>query len=254
MLPHYSPYKVAENFKLLEVMYPGRLDLGVGRAPGSDQYTAAALGYGSTVGAQYFPNMVKDLQALLKDESPPTPGMEKARAFPLIDTLPELWMLGSSEDSAHLAAQMGLPYSFAYFINSAPGATVFEAYRRRFQAQQVDAKPRTNLGVFVICADTEEEALHLAKSRELWYVLFVSNPKGATIPSPEEAIAYPYTRQQLAQLHANPRHMIVGAPEQVKTQLEELATQCGADELTIVTITYDFAARCRSYELLSEVW
>lgn len=254
MLPHYSPYKVAENFKLLETLYPGRIDLGVGRAPGSDQYTANALRYGSPLGPEYFPNKVADLEALLRNDSPRTQGMERAIACPSVETPPVLWMLGSSDDSAMLAALMGLPYSFAYFINSAISPDIFAIYRERFSASQVATKPYTSMGVFVICADTEAEARRLIKSRDLWYLQFVRNPRGPKIPSIEEAEAFTFTDDERAFLAANPRHMIVGDPAQVCAELQAMVDKFGLDELMIVTITYDFAARCRSYELLAQAW
>lgn len=133
MLPHYSPYKVAESFKLLETLYPRRIDLGVGRAPGGDLYTAAALRYGSTIGPQHFPNQVADLSALLRDETPRTPGMEQARAMPPVDSPPALWMLGSSDDSAVLAGLFGLPYACAQFINPVVRDDVIHIYRQRFR-------------------------------------------------------------------------------------------------------------------------
>lgn len=254
MLPHYSPYKVAENFKLLATLYPGRVDLGVGRAPGSDQYTAAALRYGSPLGPEYFPNKVADLEALLHGREPRTQGMEQARACPEVDIPPQLWMLGSSDDSAMLAALMGLPYSFAYFINADIRSDIFDVYRQRFSPGEVDSSPYASLGVFVICADTEQEAQRLIKSRELWYLQFARNPRGPKIPSVEEAQSYPYTPEQRAYIESNRRHMVVGAPEQVKQQLEQLVEQFQLDELVIVTITHDFSIRCKSYQLLAEAW
>jgi luciferase family oxidoreductase group 1 len=254
MLPHYSPYKVAENFKLLGAMYPGRIDCGVGRAPGSDQYTATALRYGSPLGPEYFPNKVADLDALLRDVPPRTEGMEKARAMPLLDTPPALWMLGSSHDSAFLAGAMGLPYSVAQFINPQLGDDILKLYRQRFQPGPNAEKPYASLGVFAICADTEAEAHRLARSRELWYLRILTTPNGGPLPSVEEAESFPYTAQQLATLRAYPRASALGTPAQVKEQLLDIAERFEADELVVVTITYDFAARCRSYELLADVW
>jgi luciferase family oxidoreductase group 1 len=254
MLPHYSPYKVAENFKLLGAMYPGRIDCGVGRAPGSDQYTAAALRYGSPLGPEYFPNKVADLDALLRDVPPRTEGLEKARAMPLLDIAPELWMLGSSADSAHLAGLMGLPYSVAQFINPQVGDNILRLYRQRFQPSEVASKPYASLGVFAICADTEAQAQRLARSRELWYLRILSTPNGGPLPSVEEAENYAYSPQDLSTMRAFPRAAVLGTPAQVKEQLLEVAERFDADELVIVTITYDFAARCRSYELLAEAW
>lgn len=254
MLPHYSPYKVAEAFKLLQTMYPDRLDLGVGRAPGGDQYTATALRYGSTVGPQHFPNQVADLSALLRDEDPRTPGMEKARAMPPVSIPPALWMLGSGDDSAQLAGLMGLPYACAQFINPYVHEDIFNVYRQRFRPSVWADSPYCVLGVFAICADTEAEAQHLAKSRQLWYLKLATTPHGGLLPSPEEVEGYQYSEQEQAFIRAHSRPVIAGTPEQVVAQLENTAERFGADELMVVTITWDFAARCRSYELLAQAW
>jgi len=254
MLPHYSPYKVAEAFKLLETLYPGRLDLGVGRAPGGDAWTAAALRYGSTVGPEHFPNQVADLAALLRDEPPRTPGMERARAMPPVDEPPALWMLGSTEDSAVLAGLFGLPYACAQFINPRVSSDVMQVYRQRFQPGPWARQPYGLLGVFVLCADTEEEARHLLRSRELWYVRLASTPHGGKLPSPEEAAAHAYTAEQRAFLASHEPALIVGTPEQVTSRLQLVARQFGVDELMVVSITWDFSARKRSYQLLAEAW
>ena len=250
MLPHYSPYKVAENFKLLQTLYPYRVDLGVGRAPGTDPFTAAALRYGSTVGPQHFPQMVADLQALLNDSEPKTRGMEGARAFPLVEQPPELWMLGSSEDSAGFAAEAGLPYSFAYFINPSIRTDIFELYRGQFKPGPNLAEPHTGLCVFTICAETEEEAWRLSKSRDLWFVRLLQGAPGP-VPTVEEATEYPYADSELQVLEANRGKRAVGTPNQVKAKLLSLAEQFGADELMILTITHDPEARARSYALLA---
>ncbi|MFT5351664.1 MAG: luciferase family oxidoreductase group 1 [Gammaproteobacteria bacterium] len=254
MLPHYSPYKVAENFKLLSTMYPGRVDLGVGRAPGSSPYINSVLAYGSQIGSQYFPQMVDDLDALLRDVEPSTPGMEKARAYPLVDIPPALWMLGSSDDSAQLAGQMGLPYCFAYFINSNIRPDIIHYYRDKFIASEVSEKPYSCLCPFVICAETDAEAERLYKSRELWYLGLLTKKEPGCIPSVEDTEKYQYSEHEKAVLAANPRHLVKGTPEAVKAELLAMVEKYEVDELMILTITYDFEARCRSYELLAEVW
>jgi luciferase family oxidoreductase group 1 len=251
MLPHYSPYKVAENFKLLQTLYPDRVDLGVGRAPGTDPFTAAALRYGSTVGPQHFPQMVADLQALLNDSEPATRGMEGARAFPLVDHPPEMWMLGSSEDSAGFAAEAGLPYSFAYFINPAIRTDIFELYREQFQPGPNQDEPHTSLCVFCICAESEEEAWRLSRSRDLWFVRLLQGAPGP-VPTVEEATDYPYADAERRAIEANRDKRAVGTPQQVKARLLDLTEEFGADELMILTITHDPAARARSYALLAE--
>ncbi len=251
MLPHYSPYKVAENFKLLQTLYPDRVDLGIGRAPGTDPFTAAALRYGSTVGPQHFPQMVADLQALLNDSEPPTRGMEGARAFPLVDHPPEMWMLGSSEDSAGFAADAGLPYSFAYFINPAIRSDIFELYREQFKPGPNQAEPHTSLCVFCICAESEEEAWRLSRSRDLWFVRLLQGAPGP-VPTVQEATEYPYADAERRAIEANRDKRAVGTPAQVKARLLAMAEEFGADELMILTITHDPAARARSYALLAE--
>jgi len=255
MLPHYSPYKVAECFKLLETLYPGRVDLGIGRAPGTSQYIAAALGYGSpTCGAEYFPQKLADLEALLRDEAPTTPGLENARARPKTDTPPALWLLGSSEDSALLAAQRGLPYSFACFINPAIREDIFRLYRDSFRPGPVSETPYACLTVFAICADTEEEARRLALSRELWFLKLATRHQDSGFPGPEEAENTPFTEQDRTFLHSRMQNSMIGTPEQVKAGLEDLAQRFGADEIMVVSITYDFEARCRSHKMIAEAW
>ncbi len=253
MLPHYSPYKVAENFKLLQTMYPGRVDLGIGRAPGTDPFTAAAIRYGSTVGPEHFPNMVADLQALLNDLDPPTPGMEHARAFPRVETPPELWMLGSSEDSAILAASTGLPYSFAYFINPNIRPDIFDLYRERFKPGPNLKKPHGSLAIFAIAAETEEEAHLLSRSRDLWFIRLLRGNPGP-FPSVQEAVDYPYSDGELKIIEENRGKRAVGTPAQVRQKLLSLAEQFDIDELMLVTITHDPQARRRSYELLAQEW
>lgn len=254
MLPHYSPYKVAENFKLLETLYPGRIDLGVGRAPGTSPSIAAALAYGSNIGAEYFPQMVADLDALLRDASPLTPGLEKARAMPHVDPPPVLWMLGSSEDSANLAGKMGLPYSVAHFINPHIREDILGIYRRQFTPGAVAGEPYTCLTVFMICADSEAEAKRLAKSRDLWFLKRGKSLYGRPFPSVEEAEHYSYTPEEETFLLTHFYPSILGTPDQVKTQLQAMAERFAADELMIVSITHDFKARCRSHQLLAEAW
>ena len=253
MLPHYSPYKVAENFKILETLYPGRIDLGVGRAPGTDPFTAAAIRYGSRVGPEHFPNMVADLQALLNDTDPATPGMEQARAFPKTDLIPQLWMLGSSEDSAILAGLAGLPYNFAYFINPHISPEIFQIYRDRFKPGPNLQEPHTCLTVFTICAETEAEAWRLSRSRDLWFIRLLRGNPGP-FPSVEEAEAYPYAESELRAIEDNRGKRAIGTAKQVKEKLLSLAAQFDVDEFMLVTITHDIEARRRSYELLALEW
>lgn len=253
MLSHYSPLKVAENFRILETMTPGRIDLSIGRAPGGDQLTSAALAYGSQIGMEYFGTRVADTLAFLTDTTPATNALAQVRATPRPGTVPQVWMLGSSDQSAALAAQFGLAFSFAHFIAPEGGPQIVEQYRRYFRPSRFYGVPKASVGVFVLCADTEEAALHAASSRDLWRLRFEQGRLGP-YPSPEDSLAYPYTDEERTMISRRRVHSIIGAPEQVKEQLAAFADMYGVGELVILTICYDFKARLRSYELLSELF
>lgn len=251
MLPHYSPYKVAENFGLLETMYPGRIDLGIGRAPGSDMITAQALAYGSPVGIDYFANKVADLRAFLSGEPAITKGLEHVKATPQAVTQPEMWMLGSSEQSAMFAAHFAMPYSFAHFI--APDQSQHCVAQYQELCRQANIPSRTNLGVFVICAETTARAEQLARCRDVWRVRFEKGNAGPC-PSIEEAAAYEFSAAEDARLESRRKHTIADTPDRVKTKLLDLAAAHQVDEMVVVTICYEFEDRVRSYQLLAEAF
>lgn len=254
MLSHYSALKVAENFRMLETLFPGRIDLGIGRAPGSDGRTAQALAAGpGKLGIEYFPNQVKDLVEFLNDTIEAGHPFHGIHAEPRGSTSPQVWLLGSSDQSAAYAAYFGLPFSFAHFINDEGGAEVMQAYRQHFAAQGHAHRPEGSIGVFVICAETEDEADYLARSRDLWLLKLRTGQPGP-IPSPEAATAYDYNDHERAMVRFNRRRTIAGTPDQVKARLDELARRYGCDELVVVTITHDFEKRQRSYELLAEAF
>lgn len=251
MLMHYSPLKVAENFRVLETLYPGRIDLGLGRAPGSDGITAAALSYGSKIGIEYFPAKLADLQAFVTGRPPFTEALERVRATPASPSAPELWMLASSEDGARLAAHFGLPMSFAHFISPHAAVECCQIYRETFRASASDSKPRISLGVFVLCADTDAEAASLAQCRDVWR-LRVERGEFGPFPSIAEAAAYGMTAAERERIGSRREHQILGTRDPVRRQLTALAASCGADELVVVSITHDFRQRVRCYELLAE--
>jgi luciferase family oxidoreductase group 1 len=261
MLTHYSPLKVAEQFRMLEALYPGRIDLGVGRAPGSDQRTALALQAGpQAFGVDAFPSQVHLLRQFLDDASgaaalPEDHPNRGIRAKPTGDDSsgPELWMLGSGLHGAVYAAELGLPFSHAHFINPEGTEDAVAAYRDRFKPSPACPRPKLSLGVAALAAESEERAQDLARSRDLWVVRFLQG-RPIAFPPPQEARDYPYTDEEMALLRAVRRRAIVGTPEKVRAALLSLAQSCGAEELVIVTITYDFAARLRSYELLAEAF
>ncbi|WP_028551391.1 LLM class flavin-dependent oxidoreductase [Paenibacillus sp. UNC451MF] len=255
MLPHYSAYKVAENFRLLEALYPGRIDLGIGRAPGGMPLSTRALQEGKASALDKYPEQIKDLIDYLHDSLPDTHAYAGLRATPVVDTSPELWLLGSSGESARLAAQYGAGFAFAQFINGYGGADEMRGYQRQFQPSVLGDKPKSLLAVFVICAETEEEANKTASSLDLRLLLFEKGRSSVIgTPSVEKAQRYPYTPYDLNRIEDNRKRMIVGTPEQVKAKLLLLAEQYRSEELMIVTITYDFEARLRSYRLLAEAF
>jgi luciferase family oxidoreductase group 1 len=253
MLSHYSPYKVAENFQLLETMFPGRIDLGIGRAPGSDQRTNQALAYGSQVGIEYFPNKIADLTAFQHDALAADHNFAGVKATPTTAGHPPLWLLGSSDYSAAYAAHFGISLSFAHFITAHGGDTIMKSYRDQFKPSKLLKEPKANLGVFVLCADTEEQAQRLASSRNLAR-LWRDRGRTAPLPSVDVAMAHEYTDAERRHLAHYKDRNIIGSPEQVRDELNELSTRYGVEEFVVLTICYDFADRVRSYALLAEAF
>jgi len=250
MLSHYSALKVAEQFKTLEALFPGRIDLGVGRAPGSSQRHAQALQHGpGALPLEYYPAQVEDLVAFLADAIPDDHPFADISATPTIEQPPAVWCLGSSLESAMVAAELGLPYSFAQFINQEAGERAVALYRHRFQPSQWCEAPRVSVGVSALCAPTEEEAIQLSWSR---YCMRFR--RGLGVPSVETALAFEYSEAELAYIEYHRPKAAVGDPQQVKARLERLAADFGADELMLLTITYDFAHRLRSYDLIAQAF
>lgn len=252
MLPHYSTLKVAEQFRVLEALAPGRIDLGVGRAPGSDMRTALALNPNAYHAAERFPQQVLELQALLAGTPmpPDSPG-RSISAHPRGAGMPELWMLGSSDYGAQLAAHLGWPYAFAWFFSDGQGAdTAMKLYRRLFQPSERLARPHATICVFALAADTEEAAWHAFASRERWRLDRQRGHLGPLL-SPEEALAHTPDASEREQLEQMRRVAAVGTAGQVAEKLHALADRFELDELVIVTWAHDPAVRSRSYELLA---
>jgi len=252
MLPHYSTLKVAEQFRVLEAIAPGRIDIGVGRAPGSDRMTAMALNPDPNA-AENFPNQVLELGCWLRGEPlPPGHPFREIRAHPQGPTTPQIWILGSSDYGAQLAAHFGLPYAYAYFFTEGRGTDeALSLYRRNFRPSAFHDRPLATICVWALAADTEEEARRLMMTREHWRVGF---EKGLRTPlvSPEEAAAHPYTDAERAIIQRLRERAIVGTGEQVAAKLRDLAATFDLDEIVINTWTHDPAARHRSYELIAQ--
>ncbi|MBV9420954.1 MAG: LLM class flavin-dependent oxidoreductase [Alphaproteobacteria bacterium] len=260
MLTHYSPLKVAEQFRMLDVLTPGRIDLGLGRAPGSDQLTARALQSGPQAWPiDAFPSQVMLLRQFLDDAAgreplPDDHPYKHIHAMPRANTPgPEMWMLGSGIHGAVYAAELGLPFSHAYFISTDGSEDAVKEYRERFKPSAACPAPRVSLGIAALVGESEDEARRLAASRNLWVVRLLSG-RPIPFPSPEEALAQPLTPQEEKLLATVSKRSIVGTGAQVKARLTELANAHGAEELVVVTITYDYASRLKSYELLAQAF
>ena len=253
MLPHYSALKVAENFRLLEALFPGRIDLGMGRAPGGDRLTAHALNPGNTFSEQDFVEQLLDLQAWLRDDKVPDTIHERVMAAPQAATVPELWLLSSSGQSGLFAAHLGMAFSFAQFINGHGGPAAVRQYRERFRPSRELAAPLANVAVFLLCADTEAKAQALRAAMDLMLLRFGKGERG-TFPTAEEVAAHRFSAEDQAHLAFNRNRVVSGTPAQVHAQLSQLAADYGVDEIAAVTITADFQDRLRSYELLAEAF
>ena len=255
MLPHYSPLKVAEQFRVLDALAPGRIDLGLGRAPGSDGRTAFALNPMARERAEHFPADVRDLMAWVYGE----PLVENhpfgmVQAYPQTDTVPEIWILGSSDFGAQLAAHFGLPYCFAWFFTDGRGGKrAIDLYMENYQPSERFPEPLAGLCVWCLAADTDEEAQHNYTSRAVWQL---SRDRGIFIPmdSPEDAAAKPLSPQEEARLEQLRQEAFVGTPDKVVTQVRDLAEQIGVQEMAIVTWTHDEQVRRKSYTLLADAF
>ena len=252
MLPNHSSLKVAENFRLLETLAPGRIDLGVGRAPGGDRITASLLNPGNRFKEEDYIQQVNELQLYFNDRVQTQFGPVKA--IPVVYDEPPIWMLTSSGTSAYIAAEMGLGLAYAQFIAANGVKEAIQAYRERFIPSDTFIKPEVLIAIWVLCADTEEKAEELKKS--LLHI-FLQMEKGEVREGmmPYADIKdYPYTLQDKMRIEANSNRIIAGTPERVKQQIIDLATNCDADEIMAAAITYSQEDRFRSFELIAEMF
>ncbi len=253
MLPHYSALKVAEQFRALEAIAPGRIDLGLGRAPGSDGRTAFALNPNAASAADHFPAQLRDLLGWLGDGLPENHPFREVRASPEVTTSPEVWILGSSDYGAQVAAYFGLPYCYAHFITDGQGASqALELYRqgyRDLRGQPANAA----IAVYALAADTLEEAERLFAPRALWR-LFRDRGQFPPFPTAEDAAAHPYTEAEAARVARMRQRAIIGTGEEVRDRLAALTSGLGVQEVAILTPCHDAAARARSVTLLAEAF
>ncbi len=256
LLPHYSPLKVAENFRLLEALYPGRIDLGVGRAAGTDPVTEAALQYRpGALGDEHFGEKLVDLLGWLDGTLARDHPYAASRALPAGEGSPgpEVWMLGSSSNGAGAAAYLGLPFAFGHFITAQFGPQVMRSYRKGFTPSTRLSAPRASVAVSVMCADTFAEADRLAASAALWRLRREGPERGPLLP-PDTAAAVPLSSVDIARVRQKRDGIVAGDPERVRRQLTGLAAEFQIDELVVVTVCHDPKARLRSYELLADAF
>jgi luciferase family oxidoreductase group 1 len=252
MLPNHSALHVAEAFTLLEALHPGRIDLGIGRAPGTDGLTAYALRRSrEALSAEDFPEQMAELGAFLGDGFPEEHPFRRITVSPVGIDPPDLWMLGSSDFGGRFAAQLGVGFAFAHHINPAPCVDTLRAYRERFQPSRRRAEPAAILAVSAVCAPTDAEAEELAATIDLMMVRFVQG-RARVVPSVAEANAYVYSPDEEAIRRRNRARYLVGGVERVHAEIVRLAQAGGADEVMVTTMVPDHAARRRTYDLLSD--
>ncbi|HTW64755.1 MAG TPA: LLM class flavin-dependent oxidoreductase [Bryobacteraceae bacterium] len=251
MLPHYSPLKVAETFSMLSGLFPGRIDLGLGRAPGTSSGIAYALQRDRRQPApDDFPQQLEELLGYLENRGPSTGPFRQTAALHFES--PEPWLLGSSAQSAIWAAELGLPYIFADFINP-EGEAIAAYYREHFQPSARLAEPRVGVATWAICADTNEEAHRLASSMRM-LMLMLYRGRLIPVPRPERALEFLAAEGVASDTLPAGRRITVGTPEKVRAVIEEVAHDYVAEEVFVVNIMYDHAARRRSYELIARAF
>src|SRR5665647_2404171 len=254
MLPNHAPLMVAERFKVLEALFPGRIDLGLGRAPGTDQVTSYALRRRQGISEEDdFLERFNELMLLESRGFPAGHPFHSVRAMPSDVPLPPIYLLGSSDYSAQLAGQIGAAFAFAHHFATFDAAEAMRIYRDSFRPSPSHAKPYAILGTHVVCADTDAEAERLAATVDL---NFVRRAKGEFLPlaSPDDALAFDYTPVDRARIAQNRTKLSVGSPATVKARLEPLIASTQADEVMVTTMIYDHAARKHSYELLAKTF
>ena len=250
MLQNHVPLKAAEAFHTLEALYPGRIDLGIGRAPGTDPTTSAAL---HPFNPSLFAEQLQELMGLSRGSLPPEHPFHRVRVIPSDVALPPIWLLGSSGASARYAGELGVGYSFASHFSATPAGPAIEAYKAAFRPSENFPKPLAILGAAVICAPTRDHAEYLAASFDLMWVR-INRGEFKPIPTPEEALAYPYTEMERAVARKHRSLVFVGTPPEVKQQIDHAITSADADEVIITSTIHSHAERLKCYELLADVF
>ncbi|MCX5212751.1 LLM class flavin-dependent oxidoreductase [Kitasatospora sp. NBC_00240] len=253
MLPNHAPLAIAEQFGLLEALHPGRIDLGLGRAPGTDQATARALRRGLAEGADDFPQQLAELTHFLDGDFPSGHPYARLTAVPKGDDRPPIWLLGSSGFSARLAGRLGLPFAFAHHFSGDNTVPALDLYRSSFRPSEVLAEPYALIGVSAVAADGQAQARRLARSAGLGMLRLRLGMPGP-IPTPEEAESYPYSPAEADFLDDWLSKVVLGSPGEVADGLEALRKRTGADELMVTSHIHGHEARRRSYGLIAQAY
>jgi len=251
LLPYYKPFRVAETYNLLQTLFPDRVDLGLGRAPGGSAEVSLALSDNYLKQVNEYSKRIDELLAFLHERYPEDHPYGKISPTPVPDTPPEAWLLGTSGKSAVLAAEKGMDYSFGHFMTDFDGPEIVQTYREQFHKQH-DGEGKVIVAVTVICAETTEEAEVLALSNFLWKIQQEKQVDNRTVPSVEEARNYDFSEKEMRQIEKMKKKMILGNPAEVREQMEALNERYKADEWMVVTITHEEEAKFRSYRLLAE--
>lgn len=251
LLPYYKPFRIAETYNLLATLFPGRIDLGLGRAPGGSAEVSMALSDNYLQEVGKFTNKIDELLNFLQQTMPKEHLFSRIKASPIPEIPPEVWLLGTSKKSSIIAAEKGLPYAFGYFMSDFDGVAIVNNYREQF-IKRHETKPYVILAVHAICAETTEKAKQLAKSPIAWQLLQEKTNDDLQIPSMKEVEEYDWTEEDKLRIEKKLLSMIVGNQQEVKEKLKQLAQMYKADELMIVTITHEIEEKLNSYRLIAE--
>ncbi|GAA0441906.1 LLM class flavin-dependent oxidoreductase [Lentibacillus halophilus] len=252
LLPHYKPFRVAETYNMLATLYPGRIDLGIGRAPGGSAEASIALSGNFLKNVRHMPETIDELRMFLHGGFPKDQHNAKIKPSPVPAIPPDMWLLGTSEKSAQAAAEQGIPYAFGQFMSDQDGPRVMQTYMDTVTANDQYTPPRKLAAVSVVCAETTEKARELALSNQLWRIQQAKGEGDGKVPSVEAAKRYKYTDEDLAMIRETANQMIIGNPQDVKQALTQMQTLYNTDEWMIVTITHSYEARKESYRLIAD--
>lgn len=253
MLPNHSSLKVAENFGLLETLFPKRIDLGIGRAPGGDRLSSHLLNPSNNFSEKEFFQQLIDVQAFLRGDETPETVHEKVKSYPNPEEIPNLWLLTSSGGSAQFAAHFGMALSFAQFINPEGGPDTADFYRHNFKSSPELKEPKVNVGIFAFCSEDEQKVKDWITEFD-YRMLHIESGATGDLPSFEEIKNFNYSLQQKARITYNRGRFVAGTPDKLKMEIEKIANKYETDEIMIATIAEDFEDRKKSYELLANIF